>query len=78
MALQKREALKQMGEAVVDQLEFQGIASEFAQRTEGGQLAADVLNGLEVVVFLEGDSERDVVFHLAEVLDRAGVGIVVD
>lgn len=78
MALQKREALKQMGEVVVDQLKFQGIASEFAQRTEGGQLAADVLNRLEVVVFLEGDSERDVVLHLAEVLDRAGVGIVVD
>lgn len=62
----------------MNQLQFQGIASEFAQRTEGGQLAADVFNGLEVVVLHEGYSERDVVLHLAEVLDRAGVGIVVD
>lgn len=67
-----------MGQAVVDQLQLQGVAAELAQRAEGRQLAPDVFDGLEVVVLLEGNGERDVVFHLAEVLDRARVGVVVD
>lgn len=67
-----------MGQTDVDELEFQGIATEFAQGTESGQLAADVFDCFEVVVLLEGDCEGDVVFHLAEVLDRAGVGVMVD
>lgn len=67
-----------MGEAVVDQLELQGIAAELAEGAKGGQLAADVFNCLEVVVLLEGHSERDVVLHLTEILDGTGIGIVVD
>lgn len=78
MSLQKGQALKQVGQAVVDQLQLQGVAAELAQRAEGGQLAPDVFDGLEVVVLLEGNGERDVVLHLAEVLDRARVGVVVD
>lgn len=78
MSLQKGQALEQVGQAVVDQLQLQGVAAELAQRAEGRQLAPDVFDGLEVVVLLEGNGERDVVLHLAEVLDRARVGVVVD
>lgn len=67
-----------MGQTVVDELELQGVAAELAQGTKGGQLAADVFDGLEVVVLFKGNCEGDVVFHLAEVLNRAGVGVMID
>ena len=59
------------------QLQFQRVRSELTHCHQSVEFASDVLDGLEVVVFLQRNSEGNVVLHLSEVLDRPWIRVMI-
>jgi len=53
------------------------ISSESIESFKSLQFSLDILDDLEVIVLFKGNSKRNVVFHLAEVLDRSRIRIVI-
>lgn len=59
-------------------MQFEGVCSELAHLSEAVQLAADVLDCLEVVILLQRYSEWYVVLHFSEVLDGSWIGVMIN